>query len=322
MKFKLVPVISAFVLLTASAVAQAPSAPPLAFEVASVKPAGPLNPQLIAAGKINIGMKVDKAVVSIGSLSLADLIRIAYKIKSYQLSGPSWLVQERFNIQAKMPDGAAEKDVPEMLQALLAERFQMKIHRETKEHSVLALVVAKGGHKMKDAPPDADPVAPDTPPAKGETVLNTNGAQVRMSGDIQGKGMAVSAGPNAKMLMQMTPDGHMRMQFEKSSMTNFVEMLTRFVGKPVVDMTGLTGNYQVAIEMTREDMMNMARAAGAQMPMGAPGGDGAKPADAASDPSGSSVFQSVQQLGLKLEPRKAPIELIVVDKIEKTPTEN
>jgi len=323
MQCQLVRVISAALLLAVSSVAQSPTAPALAFEVASIKPAGPLNPQMIASGKMNVGMKVDKAIVSIGSLAVSDLIRIAFKIKSYQLSAPTWLNQERFNVQAKMPDGATEKDVPEMLQALLIERFQMKFHRETKEHSILALVVGKGGHKMKDAPPDVEPIKADAPPAKGETVIKTGGTQIRMSGDIQGKGMAISAGPNGNMKMNMIEGGRMRMEFEKVAMPTFAEMLTRFTDRPVIDMTGLTGNYQVAVEVAMEDLMKMARAAGAPVPMGGgPGGESAKPADAASDPSGNSVFTSVQQLGLKLEQRKAPVELIVIDKIEKTPTEN
>src|SRR5580658_10508323 len=124
------------VLLTiaAAACAQTASPPltpapahPLVFEVASVKQAPPLDPQKIMSGQQRVGMKVDAARVDITSMSMAGLIYLAFKIKPYQLSGPSWvtagpMAADLFEIHAKMPDGATEKDVPEMLQALLADR--------------------------------------------------------------------------------------------------------------------------------------------------------------------------------------------------------
>jgi uncharacterized protein (TIGR03435 family) len=85
-------------------------------------------------------------------------------------------------------------------------------------------------------------------------------------------------------------------------------------------MTELKGSYQVALDLTMDDLKNVAKAAGVAMP-GAGGGDG-KGAAEASDPSGSSIFQSIQQMGLKLDARKAPLDIIVVDHLEKTPTEN
>ena len=90
--------------------------------------------------------------------------------------------------------------------------------------------------------------------------------------------------------------------------TGFVDMLARFVDKPVVDQTELKGEYQIAIDLSMEDIRTVARASGM-------GGGGA------SEPS-SSVFTSVQQLGLKFEPRKLPIDLIVIDHAERVATEN
>ena len=101
-------------------------------------------------------------------------------------------------------------------------------------------------------------------------------------------------------------------------MTTLVEMVSRFVDRPVMDMTELKGTYQVALELTMEDMRGVVRTAGVMLP---PGG-GAAVAETASDPSGGSIFSSLQQMGLKLEPRKAPVDLIVVDHVEKVPTEN
>ncbi len=315
---KFVPALCVFAV--SAAFSQTPA--PLAFEVASVKPSGGLDPAAIMAGKMRIGMKVDAARVEIGMLSIADLIRIAYKVKSYQVQGPDWMTQERFNISAKLPDGAKEDQVPEMLQALLAERFKLTIHRQSKEQNVYALVVAKGGPKLKEAEPE--PATPKPEPAGG-TSLNTLGGTVRMSGDIQGKGMVVAGGPNGNQTKMTMNNGLMHMENSRMPIAGLVEMLARFVDKPVVDMTELKGTYQIGIDLSREDMMNIARASGmaGMMPGGAApgGGDASRPAEAAADPS-SSVFTSVQQLGLKLEPRKSPIDLIVVDHVEKVPTEN
>lgn len=296
----------------------------LAFEVASVKPAGPLDPMAIQSGKMRIGMKVDGAMVDIGSFALKDLIRTAYEVKDYQIQGPDWLNAgmgaPRFNIQAKLPEGATEKQVPQMLQALLADRFKLVVHQETKDHSVYALVVAKGGPKLKDAEPDLP--APESPeePKKGETVVGQGSSQVRISGSMDnGKGMVVRGGPTGQMRMSMS-DGKMHMSAAKMNMSTLAEMVTRFVDRPVVDMTELKGDYQATLDLSMDDLKAVARAAGMGAAMG--GAGDAKPADAASDPSGSSIIMSLQQMGLKLEPRKAPLPMIVVDRLEKAPTEN
>ena len=98
------------------------------FEVASIKPSGPMNPQAMMQGKMRVGMKIDAARVDIGFLSLADLIRTAYEVKAHQVTGPDFLKSERFDISAKMPEGATKEQVPAMLRALLAERFGLTVH--------------------------------------------------------------------------------------------------------------------------------------------------------------------------------------------------
>jgi uncharacterized protein (TIGR03435 family) len=310
-----------------AAFAQTPPPPPLAFEVASIKPAGALDPLAIAQGKVSVGMKVDGAICNIGSFSLRDLVRTAYEVKDYQISGLDSLgaamSAQRFNIQATLPEGATEKQVPQMLQALLAERFKLVIHRETRDQPVYALIVAKGGPKLKDAEPDppAAEAAPATPdaPKKGEAVFGQGANQVRISGNpTDGKGMVVKGGPMGQMHMTMA-DGKLHLEASKMTMASLADVATNFVGKPVVDMTELKGTYQVALDLSMDDIKNVARAAGLNMP-GTPAGNGAN-ADAA-DPSGSSIFASVQQLGLKLEARKAPLPYVVVDHFEKMPTEN
>jgi uncharacterized protein (TIGR03435 family) len=315
-----IPVVFAF---AAALLAQTPGTPAPAFEVATIKPASLPGPAQVAAGKLHIGMNVDGARVDIGAMSLTDLIRTAYRVKSYQVSGPSWMNTTRFDVMAKIPDGAPKDQVPEMLQALLAERFGLKIHRESQEHSVYALVVAKGGPKLQESPPDDPPPnqpSPDQPPGdqaenRSAATVNTEKGPVRVTND--GKGILVRGSASGNM--RITPvDGKMQMQASKISMESLAEMLSRFVDRPVVDATGLKGNFQVTLELSMEDLRNVARAQGIMVP----GGDAARPPDAASDPSGGTIFQTIERLGLKLEAKKAPLDTIFVDHIEKSPTEN
>ena len=325
--------------LAGAALAQTPGGP--AFEVASIKPAPPISQlaQQIQAGKLHVGMSIDGARVDFGFVSLADLIVQAYKIKPFQLNGPDWMKQERFDVLAKLSDGASKDQVPEMLQALLAERFKLSIHRDTKEQPVYALVVGKNGLKMKESPPDADKPAADAEAnrsapgpggGRGVTAISTPDGQFKMRQE--GRGAVISGGPNGNMRMSMGDNGNMHLEMSKMAMPQLADLLTRFMDRPVVDMTELRGNYQVALELPMQELMNLARAMapdiagmGAAGPGGLGPGAGAGPgaaAPVASDPSGTSMFQAVQLLGLKLEPRKAPMESIVVDHVEKAPTEN
>jgi uncharacterized protein (TIGR03435 family) len=286
------------------------------FDVASVKSAGPPDPAKIMSGQM--GMKIDGARVDIGFLSLSDLIGIAYRVKAYQITGPDWMSGQRFDIRATLPAGASQDQVPEMMQALLADRFKLTVHRASKENPIYALVVAKSGPKLKESPPD-DPTAPAT-----EVAGPSTDTSLRISGDPQ-KGMTVSNGLGSGTVKMTMANGAMHMESQKMSMAQFAEALTRFMDHPVMDMTGIKGNYQMALDLSMEDMMNAARSAGMQVPppgggMGGMGGRG--PAEGASEPGGSSLFISVQQLGLKLEARKAPVDLIVIDHLEKIPTEN
>src|SRR5579863_7377097 len=158
----------------------------VSFEVASVKPAGRIVPQRILTGEQRIGRTLDKARVEYSSVTLANLISEAYDIKSFQIAGPDFLqgmAAPRFNIQAKMPDGAGEAQIPQMLQSLLADRFGMKFHKESKERGIYTLVVAKGGVKMKssDAPSAGDP--------------ETAAQGMQLSGNMEnGKGLTVKIG--------------------------------------------------------------------------------------------------------------------------------
>jgi uncharacterized protein (TIGR03435 family) len=273
---------------------------------------------MIAAGKLHVGMSVDGARVDIGYLSLGELIPMAFKVKSYQVSGPDWLRAQRFDILAKVPEGATKEQVPEMLQALLEERFQLKAHRENRDNPVYALVVNKGGHKLKESPPDTDASAGDA--ATGGITVGAGSNQIRVT---PGRGGAtMTSGQLGTVRMVPGPDGQMRMEMSKMTMVAFAEMLTTLVDRPVIDMTELKGNYQVSLDLSMDVLMNVARAAGVGIPaLGARGADPARPVEA-SDPSSGAIFTSVQQLGLRLESRRAPVEFVVIDHVEKMPTEN
>jgi uncharacterized protein (TIGR03435 family) len=311
--------IPALLMLSLSVAVFGQTPAPLSFEVASIKPAETLTPAMILAGKLHVGMKVDEARVDIGYMALADLLRIAFKLRPYQISGPDWMKGgQRFDISAKLLEGSTKEQVPEMLQSLLAERFQLKFHRETRELPTYALVVAKGGHKLKEALPE--PEVPTDPPKDGAKdnalTLNAGDSKIQIKSNPGGATITSSAVGTTKMTMDA--EGQMRMEIEKVSMEQFAEMLSQFVDRPVFDKTELKGSFQVTLNLSTESLLLIAKSAGVG---GMPLTTGA--AGTASDPSGSSsVFSSIKQLGLSLESQKAPTEFLVVDRLEKMPTEN
>jgi uncharacterized protein (TIGR03435 family) len=258
-------------------------------------------------------MSVDGARVDIGYLSLAELIPLAFDVKPFQVSGPDWMRAQRFDILAKMPEGATKENVPAMLRALLEERFQLKIHRENRDNPIYALVVGKDGPKMKEADPELEA------PASDDGVKSAApGSQLRVNAG-RGGATVVSADIGTTKITPGT-DG-MRLEMSRISMPRLAVMLTPMLDRPVVDMTELKGNYQVALELPIDALLGMAKAAGVVPPGLGPRGEPGRPADA-SDPSGGALFSSIQQLGLRLEARRAPVEFVVIDHVEKMPTEN
>ena len=117
------------------------------------------------------------------------------------------------------------------------------------------------------------------------------------------------------------------MEINRITMPGLANALSSYVDRPVIDMTGLAGEYQVALDLSLEDLMLTAQRAQRQMaqlglPLPVPQVPGVNPGEASSPGGGSSVFTAVDKLGLKLDARKAPVEAIVIDHLEKTPTEN
>lgn len=256
-------------------------APEYRFETVSIKPT-----KSDCSGSFIPGYTVDGYRAE--CVTVRNLIRTAYDVKDYGVSGnPDWVNTELFNVEAKAETSVADalsKLTPEqlklarqgMLQALLAERFNLKIHRETKDEPVYLLVVGKNGPKFQNAN------SGDT-----HTFPGADGSAVR--GQI-----ALGAGSEGGR----TAKGH------SVSMKLFADYLSLVLGRPVLDRTGLTGAYDFTLEWTPDATQTPAP----------------DPAIADSRPGlqGASIFSAVQeQLGLKLEPGKGPVELIVIDHIEK-----
>lgn len=292
------------------------------FEVASIKPAAQPTPELFRSGKIHIGMTVDGARVDIGGMPLTTLIQQAYRVKLFQVVAADWMRESRWDILAKLPDGGSKEQIPEMLQALLADRFKLAIHRDKKELPVYALIVGKNGPKLTEASAEPDAPLPDAP-GRGFSV-GTEKGQMKMVQDGKGGGAMQVAGQAGTTRFSVV-DGKIHLELTKVTVAALVDTLTPLVDRPVLDMTDLKGTYQIALDLPIDDLQILAQrqaaALGIQMP-GAPAGANANPADAASTPGGSAIFAAMEKLGLKLDARKAPVETIVVDHLEKTPTEN
>lgn len=303
----LISVCAAVALAEAQTAPPQKAAAPLAFEVASIKPAEPLSAERMMAGQQHISADVDAARVNFSDLSLAELIRAAYRVKLYQISGPDWMTTTRFDVVAKLPEGAKTDQVPEMLRTLIEERFHLVLHNSSKEMPVYALVVGKDGSKLKESTPDE--VTDKTGAAAG--------ASSTAGGGRRGEGISpmTTSGPQGSSTMSAGPNG-MHVNLTNMTMASMIDWLSRFTDRPVVDQTGLTGRYDLVLDVSRDEMLNAARSAGMAI-------DAARRApEGATDPGGDSVFGSLQKAGLKLEPRRLPLTLLVVDRLDKTPTGN
>jgi uncharacterized protein (TIGR03435 family) len=204
-----------------------PSGPKL--EVASIKPA-PRPTQ-------HAGIAANAARVDIGNWSILQLIVKAYKIQGYQLIGPDWMGSVRFDIQATLPQGANQKEIPEMLQWLLAERFGLVVHAGTKELSGFRLAVGKGGLKMKAAAPEPDSTAKEQ--------------KVNILDELWGSGKAFGTSVN------LLPNGELHMEFQNMPMRALAQFLSSDLRAPVTDLTGLEGKYHVTLEFDPATVANL-----------------------------------------------------------------
>lgn len=265
------------------------------FEVASVKPSANADTPM---GNVNRGLHIDGAMVSINGMPLKWYIHYAYTVKENQVSAPDWLNAERFDVVAKLPAGATREQIPAMMQALLADRFKLTLHKEAKEFPVYALVVGKGGLKAKESPLDPDT---DEGPSKANVDVNVVGGQ---------NGATVSLGKGASVAFEAQ-----RLVATKVTMAYLADSLARYEDRPVVDMTGLTGTYDLTLAYNLDDVRQLILSS-------APPGTPLPPRQADVGETSVSLLDSLQQVGLRLEPRKAPLDILVVDHIEKMPTDN
>jgi bla regulator protein blaR1 len=246
---------------------QPQTAAPLSFDVASVKPVAQPWLQVFpqrAGGRIT------------WTTDLHYLVGYAYHLQDWRISGPLPGSDYIYAVDATAAPAATEDQVRLMFQSLLADRFKMVAHRVTKEVEGYALTVGKNGPKIKEAKAGDNPAAlPEWFQKQGDIAAELEGKVVAT---IPKAGVGAITGRRASML-QLT------------------EALQRVLRLPVLDQTGLSGNYYFALEFAKED----------------------HPADVDVPP----LFAAIQEsLGLKLEKHKGPVEMLVVDRIEKTPTEN
>jgi len=241
-------IVAAAALTLCSAWAQA-----LKFDVASVKKLNTTGPP----GDIPRNADPAPGRFHMTNVPMRMLLEWAYDLKDYEISGPDWIkIDERYEVIAKAAGPAPESDVRQMLQALLLDRFQIKVHRERKDLPVYVLLPGKGEPKVKEAAAGVEP-----------------------SGRGDGSNVVFTAQP----------------------ISRFTFMLSRRMDRPVLDMTGLKGRYDFTVDTSGL------------------GFNGREP----EVPGGTSIFTAVQRdLNLKLEARKEPIQILVIDSINKMPTEN
>jgi len=298
----------------------------LEFDAATVKPSPPLGNGAIAIQRKGGPGSSDPGRVAYNGMPLKMLLTIAYDVKPYQISGPAWLDSERFDVAGTVPEGTTKEQSNAMLQNLLLDRFGIKVHHETKELPLYELTVAKNGPKLKasvadpNVPPDG---APPEPP-KGPPPIGKDGFP------------QLPPGRKSQMMM-VTPKGF-HMMAGAQPVSALADMLGNMLSSPVLDKTGLTGTYDYTLDFSRDSVPGPAGlpplppgkdgafGAIATGPGPGPGpstGPGAGPASAADQPDAPSLFIAIQeQLGLKLEKKKGPLDLIVIDHAEKVPTEN
>ncbi|MGD1093584.1 MAG: TIGR03435 family protein [Bryobacteraceae bacterium] len=252
------------------------------FEVASIKPH--------TAGDRNMLIRFQPGgLLNVSGMTLKLLMTIAYGVQDYQISGGlSWVGSDRYDIVAKTEDGSNskvdERLETERLQTLLEDRFKLTLHRETKEMPIYALVIAKGGSKLNESEGECPPQPPGPPPTATRGKMAT---------------------PNCGSIF-FAPN---QLSGVKIPLSYIIPVLSRTLGRTVVDKTGLTGRYDIKLEWTPHQ---------GQVQFGPCGPTPPPPPEN----SGPSIYTALQeQLGLKLESQKGPVEVLVIDHVEQ-PSEN
>jgi len=289
---------TALIIIFAMSFAQAqPTGTLSSFEVVSIKPSSPPN-----GGRYYVGIRggpgtSDPGRMTFSHVTVARLVTQAYGIYSFQLSCPDWFNTEQFDIIAKVPEGATKEQVPIMLQNLLADRFQLKVHQETRAMPILELTVAKGGPKLKAA-----------------TQVLAHGDGVTGEPSVDKFGFPVIPPGKANMLVM---EGKARWQAPNAEMEQLTRMLAGELGKPVTDSTGLKGRYDFSLYWMSGETNATQLTTTADT-------DAATPTASAPDGIlGPTIFGALRdQLGLRLDAKKGPADILVVDSADRLPSEN
>jgi uncharacterized protein (TIGR03435 family) len=285
---------------------------PLAFEVASVKPAP--APSRNGPGPLRGGPGTDSPGQLTGIATLKVLLERAYLMKEYQVSGPAWMDTERYQIAAKIPAGATREQVPAMLRALLAERFHLVVRRETRQLPFYALLVAKGGPKFRET----HPLGAEDDSSAGTAADMPENSKLATGPD----GLPeLPPGANLRRSMSMVfagPDGiRTKLWARQETMQQLADRLGSQLNRPVIDMTELPGQYDFTFAWSIET-------AGGVIPRTNPPPDRI---EQSSTPVGTDLGLSLSaaveaQLGLKLERRTGPVDVLIVDRADRIPTGN
>ena len=315
-------------LAAAAAFGQVPAAK-LAFDVASVRPSPPPDMQKmmmdLQAGKRPDSVRIDGSRADFTYYSLKQLIAYAYKLRVYEISGPDWMLTDRFDIAARLPDGASKDEVPDMLRALLEDRFALAAHRELQDQPVFALLVGKNGPKLQQAAVTPGPIDDTAPLKPGESRLDTQTGPVILKKNADGS-TTYNMGTRGAFTLKFEGETlTMHMAASSITMAGFAVMINSLgggEGRQVVDLTGLTGNYEAAVDFSLADLMSSLHDQGIEIPTGPPGGGGGGGGTAFDPGGGATVSAALEKLGLKLERSRAKVDRLVVDHVEKIPTEN
>ena len=275
-----------------------------AFEVASVKPSNPSSSGPI--GMLPMVMPAPNGRLTATNVPLRLLVRMAYGVQDFQIEGgPSWQLSQRFDITAKAEDGSPATMVAmlPMLKSLLADRFKLKVHTETKEMTVSSLVIASEDGKLG---PKLKPTSSDCSNAQAENEKLAEAVAKGGPGALAGILPKPGETRKCAMMPTMGPDGF-GMRADGQPLTVIAQLLTQATGRIVTDKTGLMGLYDWEIKFDPQIMLQIASQVGVNLPAGAnlPASD-----------SPSLLTALREDLGLKLNSERGPVEVIVIDSAE------
>jgi uncharacterized protein (TIGR03435 family) len=297
---------AAVLLVSASAArAQAPAAALPTFEVASVKPSNPdpSNP----LSMIPMASPQPGGRFTASNLPLRFLIGVAYEMPDFRVvGGPEALMNAKFDITAKAPGGATlgQKELQPLIKSLLADRFKLKTHTEPRELPLYDLVIARSDGRL----------GPDLKPSKSDCSkadeLNAQRAAAVAKGDLSG----IMPKPGEFLTCTIAPNlagGPMNIALhgDGQELKVLTDLITQMTGRYVRDKTGLTGRYDFDMKLDMQALLAMAQKMGMNIPAAA----------AAQFPAsdGSSMMTALnEQLGLKLEAGRGPVDVLVVDSVE------